>query len=137
MIPKAVDGRSVSHLVTLVPEISYQSSVAKNRTFWLCGGLGFLVLMLLAAMFLTRRFMLPIQKQIRALKDQKEPQEESNSGIIEIDELLAYMHARQAKPTRRVKPPGMEELFFDFARRVETLTPMERTVLQYYINGFV
>ena len=137
VIPKAVNGRSDLTLVTLVPEISYQSSVAKNRTFWLCGGLGFLVLMLLAAMFLTRRFMLPIQKQIRALKDQKEPQEESNSGIIEIDELLAYMHARQAKPDEESKmPPGMEELFFDFARRVETLTPMERTVLQYYINGF-
>lgn len=137
VIPKAVDGRSDLTLVTLVPEISYQSSVAKNRTFWLCGGLGFLVLMLLAAMFLTRRFMLPIQKQIRALKDQKEPQEESNSGIIEIDELLAYMYARQAKPDEESKmPPGMEELFFDFARRVETLTPMERTVLQYYINGF-
>ena len=137
VIPKAVDGRSDLTLVTLVPEISYQSSVAKNRTFWLCGGLGFLVLMLLAAMFLTRRFMLPIQKQIRALKDQKEPQEKSNSGIIEIDELLAYMHARQAKPDEESKmPPGMEELFFDFARRVETLTPMERTVLQYYINGF-
>ena len=137
VIPKAVDGRSDLTLVTLVPEISYQSSVAKNRTFWLCGGLGFLVLMLLAAMFLTRRFMLPIQKQIRALKDQKEPQEESNSGIIEIDELLAYMHARQAKPDEEsTMPPGMEELCFDFARRVETLTPMERTVLQYYINGF-
>ena len=137
VIPKAVDGRSDLTLVTLVPEISYQSSVAKNRTFWLCGGRGYLVLMLLAAMFLTRRFMLPIQKQIRALKDQKEPQEESNSGIIEIDELLAYMHARQAKPDEESKmPPGMEELFFDFARRVETLTPMERTVLQYYINGF-
>ena len=132
VIPKAVDGRSDLTLVTLVPEISYQSSVAKNRTFWLCGGLGFLVLMLL-----TRRFMLPIQKQIRALKDQKEPQEKSNSGIIEIDELLAYMYARQAKPDEESKmPPGMEELFFDFARRVETLTPMERTVLQYYINGF-
>lgn len=137
VIPKAVNGRSDLTLVTLVPEISYQSSVAKNRTFWLCGGLGFLVLMLLAAMFLTRRFMLPIQKQIRALKDQKEPQEKSNSGIIEIDELLAYMYARQAKPDEESKmPPGMEELFFDFARRVETLTPMERTVLQYYINGF-
>ena len=137
VIPKAVDGRSDLTLVTLVPEISYQSSVAKNRTFWLCGGLGFLVLMLLAAMFLTRRFMLPIQKQIRALKDQKEPQEKSNSGIIEIDELLAYMYARQAKPDEESKmPPGMEERFFDFARRVETLTPMERTVLQYYINGF-
>ena len=137
VIPKAVNGRSDLTLVTLVPEISYQSSVAKNRTFWLCGGLGFLVLMLLAAMFLTRRFMLPIQKQIRALKDQKEPQEKSNSGIIEIDELLAYMYARQAKPDEESKmPPGMEELFFDFARQVETLTPMERTVLQYYINGF-
>ena len=134
VIPKAVDGRSDLTLVTLVPEISYQSSVAKNRTFWLCGGLGFLVLMLLAAMFLTRRFMLPIQKQIRALKDQKEPQEESNSGIIEIDELLAYMHAKPDEESKM--PPGMEELFFDFARRVETLTPMERTVLQYYINGF-
>ena len=80
MILKAVDGRSDLTLVALVPEISYQSSVAKNRTFWLCGGLGFLVLMF-AAMFLTRRFMPLIQKQIRALKDQKEPQEESNSGI--------------------------------------------------------
>lgn len=137
VIPKVADGRSDLALVTLVPEISYQSSVAKNRMFWLCGGLGFLVLMLLAAMFLTRRFMLPIQKQIRALKEQKEPHEESNSGIIEIDELLAYMHARQEKPDEESKmPPGMEELFFDFARRVETLTPMERTVLQYYINGF-
>lgn len=137
VIPKAAAGRSDLALVTLVPEISYQSSVAKNRMFWLCGGLGFLVLMLLAAMFLTRRFMLPIQKQIRALKEQKEPHEESNSGIIEIDELLAYMHARQEKPDEESKmPPGMEELFFDFARRVETLTPMERTVLQYYINGF-
>ena len=137
LIQKAVDGRSDLTLVTLVPEISYQNSVVKNRTFWLCGGLGFLALMLLAAMFLTRRFMLPIQKQIRALKEQKEPHEESNSGIIEIDELLAYMHARQEKPDEESKmPPGMEELFFDFARRVETLTPMERTVLQYYINGF-
>lgn len=137
VIPKATVGRSDLTLVTLVPEISYQSSVAKNRMFWLCGGLGFLVLMLLAAMFLTRRFMLPIQKQIRALKEQKEPHEESNSGIIEIDELLAYVHARQERPEAESKmPPGMEELFFDFARRVETLTPMERTVLQYYINGF-
>ena len=137
VIPKATVGRSDLTLVTLVPEISYQSSVAKNRMFWLCGGLGFLVLMLLAAMFLTRRFMLPIQKQIRALKEQKEPHEESNSGIIEIDELLAYVHARQERPEAEGKmPPGMEELFFDFARRVETLTPMERTVLQYYINGF-
>lgn len=73
VIPKATVGRSDLTLVTLVPEISYQSSVAKNRMFWLCGGLGFLVLMLLAAMFLTRRFMLPIQKRIRALKEQKEP----------------------------------------------------------------
>ena len=78
-----------------------------------------------------------LSEQIRALKEQKEPHEESNSGIIEIDELLAYMHARQEKPDEESKmPPGMEELFFDFARRVETLTPMERTVLQYYINGF-
>ncbi|MCI6126310.1 MAG: LuxR C-terminal-related transcriptional regulator [Enterocloster clostridioformis] len=33
------------------------------------------------------------------------------------------------------EPPDLETFFSDFISRVETLTPMERTVLQYYIEG--
>lgn len=32
-------------------------------------------------------------------------------------------------------PPNIEELFHDFSQRVATLTPTERMVLQYYIEG--
>ena len=32
-------------------------------------------------------------------------------------------------------PPNIEELLSGFRGRVQTLTPMERTVLQYYIDG--
>lgn len=32
-------------------------------------------------------------------------------------------------------PPNIEELLSGFRDRVQTLTPMERTVLQYYIDG--
>ena len=33
-------------------------------------------------------------------------------------------------------PPNIEEMLEAFALRVETLTPAERTVLQYYIEGY-
>ena len=32
-------------------------------------------------------------------------------------------------------PPNIEELLSGFRDRVQTLTPMERTVVQYYIDG--
>lgn len=57
-------------------------------------------------------------------------------GIKEIDELHDFVRALKEK--RRLAeemPPGVQLLFTDFSSRVQTLTPMERTVLQYYIEG--
>ena len=43
--------------------------------------------------------------------------------------------AGQTQPSDEL-PPKIEAFFSDFLHRVEQLTPMERTVLQYYIDGY-
>lgn len=43
--------------------------------------------------------------------------------------------ARPSSSRPEVCPPNIEELLSGFRDRVQTLTPMERTVLQYYIDG--
>ena len=56
--------------------------------------------------------------------------------LPEIDELLAFVRSRAAEQlTAGGLPPNIEELLSGFRDRVQTLTPMERTVLQYYIDG--
>ena len=53
------------------------------------------------------------------------------SGIPEIDELLAAIRERPAGTL----PPEVEARLQGFARRAETLTGTERTILQYYMDG--
>ena len=54
------------------------------------------------------------------------------SGIPEIDELLAAIRER---PTGTL-PPDVEARLRGFAERASTLTGTERTILQYYMDGY-
>lgn len=54
------------------------------------------------------------------------------SGIPEIDELLAAIRDR---PTGTL-PPDVEARLRGFAERASTLTGTERTILQYYMDGY-
>ena len=101
-------GRKLAAVV-LVPEIGLRTLEVRSRMVWIAGSLVFLAAMLLST-YLSRRFVTPISRSLQAIREQAPG--EHPSGISEIDELLS-----------------------GFRSRVQTLTPMERTVLQYYIDG--
>ena len=50
--------------------------------------------------------------------------------------LLSAQMLQQIRTSPGALPPEMEDLFDGFAARVETLTPAERRILQYYIDGY-
>ena len=55
-----------------------------------------------------------------------------------MDALVDFMQTK--RNTEKLEnggiPPNIEEMLEAFALRVETLTPAERKVLQYYIEGY-
>ena len=120
--------------VTLVPDAGLRALEARSRTTWIIVSLVFLAAMLLLSTYLSRRFVTPISRSLQAIREQTPG--EHPSGISEIDELLAFVRSRAAEQlTAGGLPPNIEELLSGFRDRVQTLTPMERTVLQYYIDG--
>lgn len=78
--------------------------------------------------------MIPISRLSEAIREEK-PINGEHCGISEIDELVDYIQNISQVQNDKGLPPNIEELFHDFSERVATLTPMERTVLQYYIEG--
>lgn len=102
---------------------------------WIAGSLVFLAAMLLLSTYLSR----PVRDADLpqpAGHPRADPRRAPGSGISEIDELLAFVRSRAAEQlTAGGLPPNIEELLSGFRDRVQTLTPMERTVLQYYIDG--
>lgn len=120
--------------VTLVPDAGLRALEARSRTTWIIVSLVFLAAMLLLSTYLSRRFVTPISRSLQAIREQTPG--EHPSGISEIDELLAFVRSRAAEQlTAGGLPPNIEELLSGFRDRVQTLTSMERTVLQYYIDG--
>ena len=126
-------GRKLAAVV-LVPDAGLRTLEARSRMVWIAGSLVFLAAMLLLSTYLSRRFVTPISRSLQAIREQAPG--EHPSGISEIDELLAFVRSRAAEQlTAGGLPPNIEELLSGFRDRVQTLTPMERTVLQYYIDG--
>lgn len=130
---KTADGEEMC-AVTLVPEDGYSAVALRYRLLLTGGFLLLLCLTLALSCYLSRRFLRPIAAGLDALKS--EPGEELPlSGILEIDEIIAYLRHKTATADDGELPPNIEELFCGFVQRVNTLTPMERTILQYYIEG--
>lgn len=130
---KMADG-SEMYVATLVSENGYAASVFQSRLILTGTFLALLVLTIVLSVFLSRRFVRPIEASLSALKAEEEG-EFLMSGILEIDELIAYLRNKAQEQEEAELPPNIEELFCTFAERVKTLTPTERTILQYYIDG--
>ena len=90
----------------------------------------FLLAMRAAANILSRRFVKPINESLAAVRGGTT--EAVASGIPEIDELLAMIRERPVGAL----PPDVEARLCGFAERAGTLTGMERTILQYYMDGY-
>ena len=117
-------------VVTLVTANAFRSYERNSQIAWFLGSVFFLLAMLVAATVLSRRFVKPINESLAAVSGGTT--EVVASGISEIDELLTMIRTRPAGAL----PPDVEARLCGFAERAGTLTGMERTILQYYMDGY-
>lgn len=117
-------------VVTLVPEGTFRSYEKHSQIAWFVGAVLLLLAMLAAATVLSRRFVKPINKSLAAVRGGAA--EMVKSGIPEIDELLAAIRSRPEGSL----PYEVEARLQSFAQRAGTLTGTERTILQYYMDGY-
>lgn len=117
-------------VVTLVPEGTFRSYEKHSQIAWFVGAVLLLLAMLAAATVLSRRFVKPINKSLAAVRGGAA--EMVKSGIPEIDELLAAIRSRPEASL----PYEVEARLRSFAQRAGTLTGTERTILQYYMDGY-
>ena len=124
-------------VLTLISEANYEKLTADNRRDWIIGMLLFLILLLIVSVSMSRRFVKPILRSLKALQEDTLT-DENLSGISEVDALVDFMQKK--RNTEKLEnggiPPNIEEMLKAFALRVETLTPSERMVLQYYVDGY-
>lgn len=133
---KSCNGMPLAAL-TLISEANYEKLTADNRRDWIIGTLLFLILLLVVSVSMSRRFVKPILRSLKALQEDTLT-DENLSGISEVDALVDFMQKK--RNTEKLEnggiPPNIEEMLKAFALRVETLTPSERMVLQYYVDGY-
>ena len=124
-------------VLTLISEANYEKLTADNRRDWIIGTLLFLILLLVVSVGMSHRFVKPILRSLKALQEDTLT-DENLSGISEVDALVDFMQKK--RNTEKLEnggiPPNIEEMLKAFALRVETLTPSERMVLQYYVDGY-
>ena len=124
-------------VLTLISEANYEKLTADNRRDWIIGTLLFLILLLVVSVSMSRRFVKPILRSLKALQEDTLT-DAYLSGISEVDALVDFMQKK--RNTEKLEnggiPPNIEEMLKAFALRVETLTPSERMVLQYYVDGY-
>ena len=116
--------------VTLVTANTFRSYERGSQFAWFLGSVLFLLAMLVAATVLSRRFVKPINESLAAVRG--DTTEVVTSGISEIDELLTMIRERPVGAL----PPDVEARLCGFAERANTLTGTERTILQYYMDGY-
>lgn len=125
---QTLDGSTMS-LAILLPREGYYRVMMESLVSLSLVSLAFFLCVLFLAFFFTGRFVRPIEQRLEKALTKKE-----TCGILEIDALLDAM--RKEEGQERGLPPKIESFLTGFCERVQTLTPMERTVLQYYIDGY-
>ena len=101
------------------------------------GALFFLSVLAALSFILSRHFVKPILQSLKALQDDTAT-DKKQSGISEVDALITFIQEKRNTEKQDVGglPADIEEMFRDFSLRAASLTPAERTVLQYYIDGY-
>ncbi|MBO5330193.1 MAG: helix-turn-helix transcriptional regulator [Anaerotignum sp.] len=122
--------------VSLVPNGGYVSATNANRINWIVGSLVFLLTVAALVIWMSGRFVRPIEESLAAIRDE-ENLEGRRSGISEIDALLDFVREKLQNQSfsEEMLPPDVAELFDTFSENAKMLTPMERRILQYYIDG--
>ena len=119
----------------LIPKEDCDQRISRNRFYTMIGVGGFILLMYLVAMYLSRRFVRPILKSFQDVQEGKEL-ENRHSNIKELEALYRYISEKDKEISVNDLPPQIEELLRQFAENVKELTRAEYTIFHYYIEGY-
>lgn len=120
-------------ICTLLPYESYRAYVWRSKLRWLISAAVFLLLMIILASVMSRRFVNPIVRSLYDIRE-KERADKDKTGIAELDELLGYLKEKE-KHSRLSVPPSIAELLEKFLLRVERLDKVEKLIFGYYAEG--
>lgn len=136
-ISKGELARTDWQLAVLIPADYYRALVSKHRIEWIIIVIVLLTVLVVLALYLSKRFVRPIIDSLKAMQQEQQGEESLSSGISEIDELAAFLNA-QASSRQLDKgelPPNIVELFDQIVARRALLTEAECNILHYYIDG--
>ncbi|NLW12166.1 MAG: helix-turn-helix transcriptional regulator, partial [Clostridiaceae bacterium] len=91
----------------------------------------FILAGVLAAIFISKRFVSPIIRGLEAAVSY-DLDNTTDSKIAEIDALISQLRERYRSRTGQSLP---DDLFEDFLSRLETLTPTEKIIAGCYMRG--
>lgn len=96
----------------------------------------FIVLMLVAAYLLSRKFVKPILQGFEEIKENKPVTDKNASKIAEIEELKSFIASKRENTKIKELPENIEEMLRDFEERVQRLTPTERILLNFFAQNY-
>ena len=123
-------------LCVLIPESDYIAFIRSSRMRWLTIAAIFLIVMLIACLIISRRYVEPIVNGMEALKGSGDG-DPVKTGYSEIDELIEFMKSKEDDEVivEEKLPENISILFDNFAENVKKLSPAEWVVMRLYIEG--
>ena len=123
-------------LCVLIPESDYIAFIRSSRMRWLTIAAVFMIVMLIACLIISRRYVEPIVNGMEALKGSGDG-DPVKTGYSEIDELIEFMKSKEDDEVivEEKLPENISILFDNFAENVKKLSPAEWVVMRLYIEG--
>ena len=123
-------------LCVLIPESDYIAFIRSSRMRWLTIAAVFMIVMLMACLIISRRYVEPIVNGMEALKGSGDG-DPVKTGYSEIDELIEFMKSKEDDEVivEEKLPENISILFDNFAENVKKLSPAEWVVMRLYIEG--
>lgn len=122
-------------VAVLIPRESCDQFIFKNKSSMMGIILGFTLIMVVIALFLSKKFVRPILQSFQDIQEGQQPAS-GRHKFTELEELCQWIDERGKAPKAGELPPDMVELFERFAQNVKTLTPAEYNIFQYYLQGY-
>ena len=130
-----------SLLAVMIPKDDYDQAVSSNHLVMVVTILLLSFFAVVTCLGLSHRFIIPLRKSLRRLRDSTEEESASgstlpNTGFREIDELVAFVTDKMMnRPADVVMPPYIEDMLSRFIETTSSLTPSEMNVLSLLIQG--
>lgn len=130
-----------SLLVVMIPKADYDQTVTRNNLVMIITGLLLGFFAVVACLVLSYRFIIPIRRSLYHLRKSAESDSSgskppANTGVREIDELIAFVTDKmQNRPPDVAMPPYVEGMLNRFIKMTGSLTPSEMNALSLLIQG--